>query len=88
LVDGFRDSNVALTRERDDLKRRFERSESEQVKAIAAERDALNGRLMAIQVDQGVITVATKKGLRPSAIPHSEDLSAIPDFGLLRMLIS
>jgi hypothetical protein len=53
MVDGFRDSNVALTRERDDLKRRFKRSESEQVKAIAAERDALNGRLMAIQVDQG-----------------------------------
>jgi hypothetical protein len=40
-----------------------------QFSAVAAERDALNGRLTAIQIDQGVITVATKKGLRPTAIP-------------------
>ena len=33
-----RNSNVALARERDEMKRRFERSKSEQVKAIAAER--------------------------------------------------
>jgi hypothetical protein len=58
-----------LTRERDEIKRQFERSELEQVKAIAAERDALNGRLTAIQIEQGVITVATRKGLRPTAIP-------------------
>ena len=68
-VEEFRESNVALKRERDELKRRFERSESEQVQAVAAERDALNARLTAIQVDQGVITVATRKGLRPTAIP-------------------
>lgn len=37
--------------------------------AVTAERDALNARLTAIQIDQGVITVATKKGLRPTAIP-------------------
>ena len=37
--------------------------------AVTAERDALNTRLASIQIDQGVITVATKKGLRPSAIP-------------------
>ena len=40
-----------------------------QFTAVTAERDALNGRLTAIQIDQGVITVATKKGLRPTAIP-------------------
>ena len=68
-VDEFRNTNVALIKERDDLRKRFERSESEQVQAIAAERDSLNARLTAIQVDQGVITTATKKGLRPSAIP-------------------
>jgi hypothetical protein len=37
--------------------------------AVTAERDSLTSRLTAIQVDQGVITVATKKGLRPTAIP-------------------
>ena len=37
--------------------------------AVANERDALLGRLSAIQIDQGVITTATKRGLRPSAIP-------------------
>lgn len=40
-----------------------------QFNAVASERDSLNGRLTAIQIDQGVITVATKKGLRPTAIP-------------------
>jgi hypothetical protein len=61
-VEEFRNSNMELKRERDELKRRFERSESEQVQAIAAERDALNGRLTAIQIDQGVTAVATKRG--------------------------
>ena len=37
--------------------------------AVTADRDALNARLASIQIDQGVITVATKKGLRPTAIP-------------------
>jgi hypothetical protein len=68
-VDEVRASNVALTSQLAEEKRRFEGIESEQVKAIAAERDGLNARLTAIQVDQGVLTVATKKGLRPSAIP-------------------
>jgi len=40
-----------------------------QVTAVATERDALNARLASIQIDQGVITVASKKGLRPTAIP-------------------
>jgi hypothetical protein len=68
-LEEFRNTNVALLRERDELKRRFERSESEQVRGIAAERDALSARLTAIQVDQGVITSATKRGLRATAIP-------------------
>jgi hypothetical protein len=69
LVEEARNSNVAPARERDELKRRFERSESEQIKAIAVERDGLVAKLMRIQVDQGVVSVATRKGLRPSAIP-------------------
>jgi hypothetical protein len=40
-----------------------------QFSAVTSERDSLNARLTAIQIDQGVITVATKKGLRPTAIP-------------------
>jgi hypothetical protein len=37
--------------------------------AVAHERDALLARLSAIQIDQGVITAATRRGLRPTAIP-------------------
>ena len=40
-----------------------------QFAAVTGERDSLNARLTAIQIDQGVITVATKRGLRPTAIP-------------------
>jgi hypothetical protein len=40
-----------------------------QFAAVTTERDSLNGRLTAIQIDQGVTTVATKRGLRPTAIP-------------------
>jgi hypothetical protein len=40
-----------------------------QLSAVTSQRDALNGRLTAIQIDQGVITSATKRGLRPTAIP-------------------
>ena len=40
-----------------------------QFAAVTGERDALTTRLTAIQIDQGVITVATKRGLRPTAIP-------------------
>ena len=35
---------------------------------VVAERDALNGRLTAIQIDQAVVNEATKRGLRPTAI--------------------
>jgi hypothetical protein len=40
-----------------------------QLSAVTTERDALNARLVAIQIDQGVITVASKRGLRASAMP-------------------
>jgi hypothetical protein len=40
-----------------------------QVSALSSERDALNSRLVAIQIDQGVIAAATKRGLRATAIP-------------------
>ena len=40
-----------------------------QFAAVTSERDSLNARLTAIQIDQGVITTATKRGLRPTAIP-------------------
>ncbi len=40
-----------------------------QLSAVTSERDSLNTRLTSIQIDQGVITVATKRGLRPTAIP-------------------
>ena len=107
--DDFRTANVALRKELEEQKKRFEGidpeearklaeekqklEETQQLKlgevekvletrlktaradwdkqfgAVTAERDALNTRLASIQIDQGVITVATKKGLRPSAIP-------------------
>jgi hypothetical protein len=35
---------------------------------VVAERDALHGRLTAIQIDQAVVSEATKRGLRPTAI--------------------
>jgi hypothetical protein len=108
-LDEFRSTNVALLKERDELKKRFEGIEPDQVKALAEEkrkleeaaqlkagevekvvegrikglkadlekqlstvtgdRDALSARLTAIQIDQGVISAATKRGLRPTAIP-------------------
>ena len=108
-LDEFRTSNVALLKERDDLKKRFEGidpdevrkladdkrklEEAQQVKAgevekvidarlksgraewekqlgiVVGERDALHGRLTAIQIDQAVVMEATKRGLRVSAIP-------------------
>jgi hypothetical protein len=39
-----------------------------QFAAVAGERDSLNARLAAIQIDQRVITKVTKRGLRPMAI--------------------
>ena len=35
---------------------------------VVAERDALTSRLTAIQIDQAVVTEATKRGLRPTAL--------------------
>jgi len=107
--DDFRTANVALRKELEEQKKRFEGIDPEEVRklaeekqkleetqqlklgevekvletrlktaradwdkqfgAVTAERDALNTRLASIQIDQGVITVATKKGLRPTAIP-------------------
>jgi hypothetical protein len=40
-----------------------------QYAGITAERDSLNARLTAIQIDQGVTASATRRGLRPTAIP-------------------
>lgn len=107
--DEFRTANVALKKELEEQRKRFEGIDPDEVRklaeekreleekqqlklgevekvlenrmktaktewekqfaAVAAERDSLNGRLTAIQIDQGVTTVATKKGLRPTAIP-------------------
>jgi hypothetical protein len=108
-LDEFRSTNVALAKERDELKARFEGIDPEEVRKLAdekrkleeegqlkageldrvvenrvkglkadwdkqvssltTERDALTSRLTAIQIDQGVITAATKRGLRPTAMP-------------------
>jgi len=40
-----------------------------QVAALTAERDAFGTQLVSIRIDQGVVSTATKRGLRPSAIP-------------------
>jgi hypothetical protein len=40
-----------------------------QVQDLASERDSLVARLSEIQIDQGVISAASKRGLRPTAIP-------------------
>ena len=37
---------------------------------VVAERDALHGRLTAIQIDQAVVTEATKRGLRATALTY------------------
>jgi hypothetical protein len=108
-LDEFRATNVALIKERDDLKARFEgidpdevrslrtatlkAAEESQLKAgevekvfegrlktartewdkqfttVTSERDALHGRLTAIQIDQAVVNEATRRGLRATAIP-------------------
>jgi hypothetical protein len=36
---------------------------------LSSERDTLNARLASIQIDQAVVTEATKRGLRPTALP-------------------
>jgi hypothetical protein len=108
-LEEFRNSNVALVKERDELHQRFEGIDPDEVRklaeekrrleeaaqikageadkviegrlkaartewdkkftAVASERDALNTRLTAIQIDQAVVTEATKRGLRASAMP-------------------
>jgi hypothetical protein len=105
-LEEFRATNVAILKERDDLKKRFEGIDPDAVRQLAddkrkleeaalikagevdkvwaarlkaeldkvhapvvAERDALHGRLTAIQIDQAVVTEATKRGLRATAIP-------------------
>jgi len=108
-VDEFRTNNLALIKERDELKKRYEgidpdevrklgeekqRLEEEQrlkagefdkvldarlknakaewdkqLSSVASERDALSARLTVVQIDQGVIAAATKRGLRATAIP-------------------
>jgi|ERR1043166_5387974 hypothetical protein len=107
-LDEFRNNNLALAKERDELKQRFDGIDPDEARAVlsdrakleqekqlkagevekviegrikgikadlekqvgtlASERDALNARLTTIQIDQGVLTVATKRGLRPTAI--------------------
>jgi hypothetical protein len=53
-----------------DARLKAERTEAEKrVGAVTKERDALNARLATIQIDQGVVATATKRGLRPTAIP-------------------
>ncbi len=40
-----------------------------QLSAVVSERDALNSRLVSIQIDQGVVAAASKRGLRATAMP-------------------
>ena len=40
-----------------------------QLSTVTGDRDALHGRLTAIQIDQAVVNEATKRGLRATAIP-------------------
>jgi hypothetical protein len=108
-LDEFRTSNLALIKERDELKQRFDGIDPDEVRKLGdekrrleeehqiklgevekvvenrvknlrdewekkaatlnSEKDALTSRLTTIQIDQGVTTVATKRGLRPTAIP-------------------
>jgi hypothetical protein len=108
-LDEFRNTNLALIKERDDLKKRFDGIEPDEVRKLAdekrsleeahqlktgevekvlearvkaarselekqishlsSERDNLNQRLVTIQIDQGIIAAATKRGLRATALP-------------------
>src|SRR4051794_25613813 len=47
----------------------FQSVHEKQVKDLAAERDALVARLSEIQIDQGVVGVAARYKLHPTAIP-------------------
>src|SRR5947207_9062698 len=39
-----------------------------QLSGVASERDALSGRLTELQIDDGVVVAATKRGLRATAL--------------------
>ncbi|HPV11357.1 MAG TPA: hypothetical protein PKW83_11885 [Verrucomicrobiota bacterium] len=53
-----------------DARLKAERTESEKrLGAVTKERDGLNARLANIQIDQGIVAAATKRGLRATAIP-------------------
>ncbi len=53
-----------------DARLKAERSEAEKrLGAVTKERDTLNARLATIQIDQGIVAAATKRGLRATAIP-------------------
>jgi hypothetical protein len=39
------------------------------IATLTSEKQSLDARLTVIQIDQGVITAATKRGLRPTALP-------------------
>jgi hypothetical protein len=49
--------------------RTFKGDSEKQLSALTAERDVLNARLVTIQIDQAVVSEASKRGLRPTAIP-------------------
>jgi len=112
-LDEFRANNLALIKERDELRQRFDGINPDEVRrladekrkleesaalraattagevekvvearvkavkadldkqlaAVTGERDALNSRLVAIQIDQAVVSEASKRGLRSSATP-------------------
>ena len=108
-LDEFRNTNVALLKQLEEHKQRFEGIDPDAVKklaeekrkleeaqqlkagevervlesrvkaatsplekqlgALTAERDSLHARLSSIQIDQAVLTEATKRGLRATAIP-------------------
>lgn len=108
-LDEFRQSNVTLKKDLEDLRAKFDGIDPEEVRKLATEkqrleeerqlkagevdkvvenrvrtlkadwdkqladvtgeRDSLTSRLTTIQIDQGVLTAATKRGLRPTTIP-------------------
>src|ERR1035437_7200812 len=57
------------TREMEKQLKASKSSFDKQLVAVTGERDALTGRLTAIQIDQAVVTEATKRGLRATALP-------------------
>ena len=108
-LEEFRATNIAVLKERDELKQRFAGIDPEEVRQLAtekarleeeqrlkdgkfqevmdarlktaraewekqhqpvvAERDALHARLTETEIDRAVVTEATKRGLKPTAIP-------------------